>query len=101
MFFRKPVLPKTLQHWFQDPIAVARLRELLADPVFLVACATLNAAAQPAHMATRAQSPEQLASSFVWLAGYNDFLRDLEKLTRMPDSGRTNIEEWKHITPQP
>jgi hypothetical protein len=100
MLFRKPVVSKTLTHWYADPMAVARLRELLADPVFLTACATLSAAAQPAHFATRTLSPESRAASFDWLAGYHDFLRDLEKLTRIPDTGRQMIEEWTHITPK-
>ena len=98
MLFSKPVLPKTIAHWFQDPAAVIRLREILSDPVFLTACATLSAAAQPAHMALHALSPEKQAASFAWLAGFHDFLRDLEKLTRMPDSGRQSVEEWEHIT---
>ena len=101
MLFGKPALPKTLAHWFQDPVAVIRLRELLADPVFLTACATLSAVAQPAHAATRTLSPESRAASFDWLAGYHDFLRDLEKLTRIPDSGRQFVEEWNHISTKP
>lgn len=98
MFFRKPSIPKTLRHWFQDERAVMRLREILSDPVFQIACATLHAAAKPAHAATRALSPEQRAASFDWLAGYSDFTRDLEKLTRIPESGPAPAEEWAHIT---
>jgi len=101
MLFKKPALPKTLKHWFQDPMAIVRLREILSDPVFLTACATLQAAAQPAHAATRALSPEKRAAAFDWLAGYGDFLRDLEKLTQLPPETTQQLEEWKHITPQP
>lgn len=98
MLFNKPALPKTVKHWYNNPQAAIQLRELLDNPIFLTACATLSAAAQPAHMATRALSPEARAASFDWLAGYHDFLRDLEKLTRMPESGRQSVEEWEHIT---
>lgn len=98
MLFKKPAVPKSIKHWYDNPQAVIQLRELLDNPIFLTACATLSAAAQPAHMATHALSPEKQAASFAWLAGYSDFLRDLEKLTRMPDSARQSFEEWNHIT---
>lgn len=97
MFFRKPALPKSVEQWFRDPVAVSRLREIIADPVFQTACATLSVAAQPGHGATRSLCPEKRASSFDWLAGYHDFLRDLEKLTRIPDRTADQLEEWKHI----
>jgi hypothetical protein len=101
MLFRKPVLPKLLRHWYQDPLAVTRLREIVSDPVFLTACATLSAVAQPAHAASRGLDGDKKAASFDWLAGYHDFLRDLEKLTHLPAEGPQSLEEWKHITKTP
>jgi hypothetical protein len=101
MLFGKPALPKSIQHWYASPQAAIQLRELLDNPIFLTACATLSAAAQPAHMATHALSPEKQAASFAWLAGYHDFLRDLEKLTRMPSEGPLATPEWDHITKTP
>lgn len=101
MLFSKPALPKLLKHWYANPQAVTQLREILDNPVFLTACATLSAVAQPAHMATHALSPEKQAASFNWLAGYHDFLRDLEKLTRMPASDWAATPEWNHITTKP
>ena len=90
-------LPRPLNFWFQDHKSVERLREILSDPVFRTACATLAASAQPAHSATRNLSPEQRSASFDWLAGYSDFVRDLEKLTQIPVQGTPLLEEWNHL----
>ena len=94
-------LPRPLSFWFADQKSVEKLREILSDPVFQTAVATLAAAAQPAHAAIRALSPEQRSASFDWLAGYSDFVRDLEKLTRIPVQGPSLLEEWTHIAPKP
>ena len=101
MFSRKAIIPRPLHHWMQDPASMQRLRDILADPVFLTACATLTQTAQPTYTATQNQTPEAQAATFNWLAGYNDFLRDLGKMTVPPDSGtRAQEDEWSHIAPE-
>jgi len=108
MLFRKPVIPRPLHVWFQDPLSAIRLRELVTDPVFLSACATLSALAQPTFGVSQKRTGEQRAAAFDWLSGYHDFLRDLEKLTKLPEPARHSQglpDEWSHTsletTPKP
>lgn len=92
---RKVTAPKPLEHWFNDIAAVTRLREILDDPIYQLACATLTQAAQPTYsnIVSVSGNNERLC----WLGGYVDFHRDLQKLTKAPTS-RTNVpDEWSHI----
>lgn len=92
---RKIITPKSLDHWFKDIDAVTRLRELLDDPIFQLACATLTQAAQPTYSSIIAGSNNN--ERVCWLGGYNDFHRDLQKLTKAPTSRNNVPEEWSHI----
>ena len=95
MLFSKPTIPKPLEHWFNDIAAVERLREILSDPIYQSACATLVQAATPtfATIVGNQSNNEKLC----WLGGYTDFLRDLQKLTKAPIT-RQDAEEWAHIS---
>lgn len=95
MFFDKPVVPKSLEHWYNDPYAVTRLREILDDPIYQLACATLTQAAQPtfSNVVSGTGNNERLC----WLGGYVDFHRDLQKLTKAPTSRANVLDEWSHI----
>lgn len=96
MFFDKPALPKSLAHWFADSTNVDRLREILDDPVFQTACATMIDAAQPTFTnVINSSSNNELRC---WLAGYTDFVRDLTKLTRVPVDKTAQANEWAHIS---
>lgn len=94
--FSRPVSPKPLDHWFKDPVSVIRLRELLDDPVMQQACAVLLQAAMPSHqqVMTGASNNER----HCWLGGYSDFLRDLNRLTKLPAT-HAAADEWDHIFP--
>jgi hypothetical protein len=96
-----PCLPKSLEHWFADMTNVEKLRDLLRDPVFQTAAASLISAAQPAYACT-IQPTEINDRRQAWLAGYNDAFRDLLKLTKapVPRAGSTLPDEWSHIRPQ-
>lgn len=99
MFFKaKPVsVPKTLEHWYGDMAAVARLREILEDPTFQLACASLCAAAAP-NATSVTNTADHNAARLNWLAGYNDAFRDLQKLTKIPTSYSDLPEEWAYIS---
>jgi hypothetical protein len=94
MFFDKPVVPKSLEHWYNDEHAVLRLREILADPILQQASATLLQAAMPSHL--NVGSGQTNNERLCWLGGYTDFLRDLQRLTKMPVT-RSDVSEWEHI----
>lgn len=92
---RKVTAPKPLEHWFNDITAVTRLREILDDPIYQLACATLTNAAQPTYSSIVASSGNN--ERICWLGGYNDFYRDLQKLTKAPTTRNNVPEEWSHI----
>lgn len=96
MFSDKPALPKSIAHWFADPTLVTRLREIINDPVFQTACATIVDAAQPTFSnVINSSNNNELRC---WLAGYTDFVRDLTKLTKVPVDKREQANEWAHIS---
>lgn len=97
MFSRKPSLPKTLNHWYADISSVQKLRALLEDPTFKEACATLVNAALPTFSNTVSSAANNDARC--WLAGYTDFVRDLEKLAKAPNDKDPYGTEWDHIEP--
>jgi len=92
---RKITTPKPLDHWFNDIAAVTRLREILDDPIYQLACATLTQAAQPTYSSIIAGGNNN--ERICWLGGYVDFYRDLQKLTKAPTARSTVPEEWSHI----
>ena len=94
MFFDKPVVPKSIDHWFNDEHGVLRLREILSDPILQQASATLLQAAMPSHL--NVSSGQTNNERLCWLGGYSDFLRDLTRLTKMPAT-RSDVSEWEHI----
>jgi len=90
-------LPISLERWYSDPNNAVALRELLENEAFKVAVATLSQANLPTGMAT-ALAPSA-TERMAWLAGYNDFARDLVSLTK-PRNQHTDPEPWGHIRPQ-
>ena len=98
MLFQHPRPPKPIHHWFLNPVAITRLREITEDPVFQLACATLLAAAMPTRHST-SSDPERNSLAHSWLAGYRDFQNDLAALTVMPGPKGPPADEWLHVTP--
>lgn len=98
MLFSNPTPPKPINLWFQNPAAVERLREILADPYFQQACAILLAASLPTRSSS-ASDPERNGLAYSWMAGYADFANDLVKLTKMPGAKGPDGGEWLHVTP--
>jgi hypothetical protein len=96
MFRNKAIIPRKLEQWFLDAPSDLRLREVLGDPVLQLAVATLHAAVQPTARALSSSSEENERTLCV-LAGYTDFIRDLEKLARFPREQAASMEEWSHI----
>lgn len=97
MFRRKATVPRPLEQWFNDITVVTRLREILNDPVYQLACATLTQAAQPTYSGIVSATGN--SERICWLGGYIDFQRDLEKLTKAPTTRNAVPEEWAHIEP--
>jgi hypothetical protein len=99
MFFKQKAvaLPKSLEHWYGDLVAVDRLREVLEEPALQVAIATLCAAAAPSAIALVGTTGDHNAARLNWLAGYHDAFRDLVKLTRLPARATELPAEWSHI----
>lgn len=99
MLFNKPTVPVPIEKWFSNPDAVDRLRVIVNDPYFQLACATLLAASLPTRAST--MDPQRNVQLHSWLAGYGDFISDLNKLSRTPPRTRAEIQEWEHIAPPP
>lgn len=94
MLSTKPVVPQTIERWFSDPTQVQKLRDILADPTFEVAAATLLSAARPSYSGLG--DTERNALRQAWSAGYHDFITDLQKLTKAPPTKGRDLEEWSH-----
>jgi hypothetical protein len=90
-------VPRKLERWFQDPLMVSRLREILSEDAFQVAQATLLDAALPTY-AHLNRPQEDIERRHAWLAGYRDALRDLVSLTLAPSAPKSSLpDEWAHI----
>jgi hypothetical protein len=90
-------LPLPLETWHKNPANADVLRGLISSEIFKVAVATLCQANVPTGLpiSNTLGSP---AERMAWLAGYNDFARDLVQLTK----SRPEHEElvpWGHIKP--
>lgn len=98
MMKKKP-LPVSIDNWFklhQDD--VLSLTEMMNSPAMQRAIATLHEAAMPDAIRSVDKTAELNNNRFVWLAGYCDFARDLQKLTTPPSPKNTNQpEEWTHL----
>jgi len=94
MFANKPVTPITIDRWFNDPQSAPRLRELIENPYFELAAATLLSASRPTF--SNLGDTERNSQRQAWLAGYHDFLNDLVKLTKQPTARDSKLEEWNH-----
>lgn len=87
----------TARNWFNNPANSTRLRELLKDPIFSAACELLLFESQPNNMLSL--TPEILANKYCFLAGYNQFVRDIKQLCEAPvDSPSFMGEEWNYNT---
>lgn len=90
----KIALPVPLQRWYADMQAIDRLRDILNDESFRRAVATLKENALPS-VSSLSTDPQANSNKAVWLAGYCDFIKDLERLTTVPTNQKPNqIEEW-------
>lgn len=96
---KKPTVPIKLEHWFNDIKSIDQLRKIVADPVLQQAIAILKEAAGPSVSSISAD-PQENSHKLSWYAGYRDAFNDLEKLTKMPNSGLTQPDEWNHIPNQ-
>lgn len=100
--FRKrgaaPPVPVPLKRWYANIEFVERLRELVEDPVFQLACATLEQQAQPTASIAAMSDRDKASNRMHWLAGYNDFTRDLISLTKFPQEQTTQLSEWDYLT---
>jgi hypothetical protein len=94
MFANKPVTPITIDRWFNDPQSAPRLREIIENPYFELAAATLLSASRPTF--SNLGDPERNSQRQAWLAGYHDFANDLIKLTKQPVAKNNNPDEWAH-----
>ena len=96
---KKPTVPIKLEHWFNALKSIDQLRKIVADPVLQQAIAILKEAAGPSVSSISAD-PQENSHKLSWYAGYRDAFNDLEKLTKMPNSGLTQPDEWNHIPNQ-
>jgi hypothetical protein len=97
MFGKKPALPRPLERWFNDPILVTRLRELLGEDAFQIAAATLLDAAQPTF-ASLNRPAERNELRHAWLAGYRDAFRDLKAMSTARTPRAEDSGAWEHLT---
>ena len=96
---KKLTVPIKLEHWFTDLQYVDGLRNLLEEPALQQAIAILKEAAGPSAT-TISANPQENSHKLSWYAGYRDAFNDLEKLTRRPNSGMPQPDEWNHIPNQ-
>jgi hypothetical protein len=92
---KKISVPIPLNRWFNDVKAVQELRDLLESEAFQTAVAILKDAAAPSYATLADGETNNLRLS--WYAGYGDFVKDLQKLTKLPATQQQSIEEWTHI----
>lgn len=92
---KKISTPIPLNRWFNDIKAVEELRSLLDSEAFQTAVAILKDAAAPSYATLADSETNNLRLS--WYAGYGDFVKDLQKLTKLPATQQQSTEEWTHI----
>ena len=92
---KKISVPIPLNRWFNDIKAVEELRSLLDSEAFQTAVAILKDAAAPSYATLADSETNNLRLS--WYAGYGDFAKDLQKLTKLPATQQQSTEEWTHI----
>lgn len=76
----------TAKDWYSDPNNAIVLKTVLDSPVMRRALAFLEAAALPVP-APLGSDPVQIALAHQKLAGYAECLRDLKRLTELPQTG--------------
>ena len=98
MFSLKPRAPELMRGWYarQTPETLEELRKILANPMFSEAVSMLLGSCQPTRQSCLSSDAEGNALRLSWLAGYNDFIRDIESLSRVP-AQQTELREWEHI----
>lgn len=92
---KKINVPIPLNRWFNDIKAVEDLRLLLESEAFQTAVAILKDAAAPSYSTLSNGDLNNLRHA--WYAGYGDFVKDLQKLTKLPTTQQQSLEEWTHI----
>lgn len=95
MLRKKITLPVPLNRWFNDVKAVEELRAVLDSEPFQTAVAILKESASPTYGSLSDTETNNLRLS--WYAGYVDFAKDLQKLTKLPSTQQQTLEEWNHI----
>ena len=95
----KPVAPVPIEQWFMDQATVTDFRALMGSDAMRLAIAVLQNAAQPSASTVVRNTPEQAATRFAWLAGYNDAFNDLRKLTHPPVASGNQEQEWDYVLP--
>jgi len=95
MLKKKISVPIPLNRWFNDVKAVEELRAVLDSEAFQTAVAILKDAAAPSYSALANGETNNLR--LAWYAGYGDFVKDLQKLTKLPTTQQQSLEEWTHI----
>ena len=84
------------EKWFTSTGNRDRLRSVLNDPVFKAAVETLLFNSQPDSIHAIGQ-PDQSVQRYAWLAGYNQFLRDLNNLADISLTPPSfDGEEWNY-----
>ena len=91
----KITVPVPLSRWFNDIKAVEDLRSVLDSEAFQTAVAILKDAAAPTYSTLANGELNNLR--LAWYAGYGDFVKDLQKLTKLPTTQQQSLEEWTHI----
>jgi hypothetical protein len=91
----------TLPEWYQNEAAMARLNDLLRDPVLELALGLVEKANSPAFRA--GVTPTDLAMVHSFQAGVHHTRRALFALTHKPDLVSDEAGEWEggHVLPQP
>lgn len=89
-------LPVPIQLWYRDEVSRTELRAALATPGVQRAISTLKELAMPTAHQVVAVSSEEAARREAWLAGYCDFVRDLERLAREVPA-QLQEDEWSYI----
>lgn len=88
--------PTTAALWYGNQDNVKGLRDVVTQPLFRLAEATLKDGARPTR--TNLSSAEDNSLNLAWYAGYCDAFRDIQNLTHTPKKFlQPDLEEWAHV----
>ena len=97
----QPALPSPLNRWFKNVSNQKELREIIDNPLFLTAVASLKEHYRP-HRGSIKVEDGLNSSNLAWYAGFCDAFQELEKLGHPTVNSQmtttpTQNEEWTHI----